>query len=373
MEELMKAQKTLLIVLALCSLFPCMAQGPGGRMEPPLVLVDIVKETDSVTPKRYVGMVEAIENVDVVPRITGTLLKTHFREGELVKKGTLLYSIEDTAYKAAVEKLEANKDLLEAAHHFARIQFRRSSTLRKSAAVAEAAHDKAVMDYAAARANLKEVAAGLKDARNTLSYTKIYAPITGRIGKSLVSDGNLLTPGSGKLANIVMTAPIFVRFSVSEKVLRREFGSRSGVRKNASVKVRLADGSLYQENAPVTLIDNKINASTNTITLWAVFKNADGLLEHGSFVTVLLSRKGEKKLPAVLPSALIAEPDGGYAVYVLDKNNKVVKRRIKIGGLSGSYQKIRAGVKSGERVIVEGMHKVRPGDTVRTAPLSAAK
>ena len=339
----------------------------GRNAPPPTVVTDRVKMVSESAPRRYVGVVEPIRHVDIMPRITGNLLKLHFKEGEMVKKGELLYELEDTAYRAAVDGLEAQKELMEAALRYADAEFKRSSSLLKSRAVAVSAHDKALLDIDSAKANIKQISASLTDARNTLSYTRIHAPISGRIGKSAFTEGNLITPQGGKLTDIEMIAPIYVRFSLSERIFRRDFGGMDGIRKKAWIRIQLADGAVYPEKARITLIDNKVNSSTNTITLWGTFENRDGQLIPGSFVTVLVSAAEEKSYPAVLPSALIMS-DSGCKVYVLDTDNKVHAKTVTPGTLSGGLQIIRNGLDGTERVLVDGTHKVQPGMTVTPIP-----
>jgi len=350
-----------------------MLQAAEYAAPPPTVPVMPVRKVAEAAPKRYAGAVEAIEHVDIMPRVTGTLLKTCFQEGGMVKKGDLLYELEDTTYRAAVEALRAQKEQLEAALKFADSEFKRNHRLVASKAVAVSVYDKAVLDINQARARIKEIAASLLNAENNLSYTKIYAPLSGRIGTSVFPEGNLITPAGGKMTDIVMTSPIYVRFSISERVFRKDFGGMAGIRKRAAVRVRLADNTLHNETARITLIDNKVNSSTNTITVWATFPNRNLQLIPGSFVTVLLSARQEKNHVAVIPSALVAEPSGNYFVYVLDRENKAVRRAVKTGSVADGYQIVLAGLDGSERVIADGTHKVRPGMKVNPVNLPAAK
>ncbi len=339
---------------------------PGAENGPPLPTVVVGKAVKSSggAVRRYAGAVEAIRKVDVMPRVTGTLLKTHFEEGSLVNEGALLYELEDTTYRAAVEILKAQKEQQEATLRYAELQFQRSIALRASNAVAETSHDKATLDRDSARARLKEIAASLVDAENNLSYTRIHAPLAGRIGKSIFSEGNLISPQAGKLTDIVMTAPIHVRFSLSERIFRREFGGRDGIGKRALVRILLADNTLYAESARVSLVDNKINATSNSITLWAVFENKDQALNPGSFVTVLLSAGNEENALAIAPSALIPETDGSFSIYVLDAENRVSRRKVKTGDTVDGLQVIKEGIDGTERIILDGTHKTSPGGTV---------
>lgn len=331
------------------------------QQEKPLVTVEKVVITENEIPRRYAGKVESVESADIMPRVTGTLLRTHFIEGDFVKKGTLLYELEDTTYAAKVESLEAQKESLLAALVYADQEFKRSDKLRKSEAASKAAFDRATFEIKSAKAKLKDIEAALKDAKNTLSYTKIYAPIDGLIGKSIYSNGNLITPQTGKLTDIAGIAPIYVRFSISEVIFRREFGGIKGIRKNTTVKLLLADKKIAKESVSVAWADNKIHDSTNTIMLWAKFENKHNELIPGGYVTVLLYNKNAQKKPAIRPSALIMNGDG-YSVYIIGKNGAVMERRVKIGRTTpDGFQIINDGLSGDELIVVEGTHKVKPG------------
>jgi RND family efflux transporter MFP subunit len=337
-----------------------LAQGAAQEEAKPLVVVAPAMKLKESAPKRYVGTVQAIKHVDIMPRVTGELLKIKFTEGSIVQKGALLYELEDTTYRARVEALQAQKEQLEAALKYASIQFNRNDRLLKSNAVAKNSYDLAQFEYSTAKARIKQLAAELMDAQNSLSYTKIYAPITGRIGKSIFAAGNLISPSAGKLTDIEMIAPIYVSFNISERILRRDFDGINEIGSKAIVKLQLADGSIYNESARVTLINNKINPGTNTITLWATFKNDKHKLIPGSFVTVLLAPEIKQPFITIVPSALIAGQNG-YYVYVLDKSNKVIRRDVKTGNICNGQQIILEGLDGSELVIVDGTHKVKPG------------
>ena len=343
-----------------------------NQSPPPQVVVDTPIQVGEASPKRYVGAVEAIEHVDIIPRVTGNLLKIDFVEGSIVQQGSVLYELEDTTYRAAVDGLTAQKEELEAVLKFATAEFQRNNRLVKSEAISISAYDKALQDIDMAKAKLKATSALLTDAKNTLSYTRIYAPISGKIGKSTFTVGNLIAPQGGKLNDIEMIAPIYVRFSLSERVFRHDFGSDAGIKDRAIVRVQLADGTIYHEAAKITLIDNKINSTTNTVMLWATFRNQDKQLIPGSFVTVLVSRTADKPFIAITPSALIAEA-GGYCVYVLDSENKVVRREVKTGDVADGLQIVLSGLSGTERVVVDGMNKVTPGMVVTPVAPDAVK
>ena len=343
---------------------------PG--MPAPTVVVEKAVPASAKAFRRYVGMVEAINSVQVIPRINGELRKIHFTEGSAVEAGQLLYEIEDTTYQAAVQGLEAQLEAQKATLAYATSEYARKSKLLKSNAVSASSHEIAVMEINVAKANIKRLEAALIDAKNTLSYTRITSPVSGRIGKSLVSAGNLLTPQMGALTDVQQLAPIYVKFSISEKALRRDFGGIEKVKKNARVRAVLADGKVSEETAPVTLVDNKINQKSNTITMWATFQNKSLELMPGSFVTVqLFAADTADGQTTVLPSALIME-NGKCFVWILNNQNNIpVRKEVKIGETVAGRLIIIDGVKNGETVVVDGTHKIRPDAPV--IPVDAQK
>ncbi len=335
----------------------------------PQVVVDLVASVTETTPKRYVGAVESINRVAVMPRITGELRKINFTEGSMVNAGDLLYEIEDTTYLAAVNSLKAQRENLSAALRYADTEFKRNEALLERNAVSVSTFDKALLEIDSAKAQIKQIDALLTDAENNLSYTQIHAPITGRIGKSTFTCGNLIAPAAGALTDIEMIAPIYVRFSLSERAFRK-LGGLTDICNRAIVRIQLADDSIYAEEASISLIDNKVNATTNTITVWATFANKDLALLPGGFVTVLLSERYDDARPAVTPSALVTEKDG-YCVYVVNSANQVERRVVTLGELAADKQIILSGLNSGETVIVDGTHKATPGGKV--TPVTVAE
>ena len=341
-------------------------------MPAPTVVVEKAVPASAKAFHRYVGMVEAINSVQIMPRINGELRKIHFTEGTLVEAGQLLYEIEDTAYKAAVQGLEAQLEAQRATLKYATSELGRKSKLLKSNAVSASVYDLAVMEINVAKANIKRLEAALIDAKNTLSYTRITSPVSGRIGKSAVSVGNLLAPQMGALTDIQQLAPIYVKFSISEKALRRDFGGVENIKKNARVRAVLADGKISEETAPVTLVDNKINQKSNTITMWATFQNKSLELLPGSFVTVqLFAADTTNGQTTVLPSALVIE-NGKCFVWILNTQNNIpVRKEVKIGETAAGRLIILDGVKNGETVVVDGTHKIRTNTPV--VPVDAEK
>ena len=358
-------KKLILILAAFSLLVPAYAQGRGGGQSvKQKVKVGKVFETQNIETRRVVGFVTTVSRVEITTRISADLEKVGFKDGDHVEKGQMLYQFDDVRYAAAVKNAEAKLAEVKARLIYAEKNYDRTNELYKKDAASKDAMETTLSTLAACRAELLAAEANLVTAQDDLKHTRIYAPISGRIGKSAFTEGNLITPQGGKLTDIEMISPIHVRFSLSERVFRRDFGGMEGIRKQAVIRLELADGTLYEENARVSLVDNKINATTNTITVWAAFQNLDQQLIPGGFVTVLASAKAEKEFLAVLPSALIAEEDG-YCVYALDSDNRVVRKPVKTGGTApGGLQIILEGLENSERIIVDGTHKATPGERV---------
>lgn len=336
--------------------------------------VHVVTERASTTTdrayRRYIGSVESINNVNIMPRVTGNLLKVCFTEGSMVKTGDLLYELENTTYLAAVNVLKAQISAQEATLQFAKSEYERKFKLLQSNVVAAAAHEQALMEINVAQANLKRLKASLLDAENTLSYTRIYSSINGIIGKSRFTVGNLITPQAGIMVDIQQISPIYVKFSISERALRRDFGGLKNLKSRALVQVKLADGTIYKETAKVVLIDNKVNLQSNTITMWALFQNIDRELLPGSFVTVHLSAitPDPKARITIMPSALVMENDSCYVFVINEKNNIPQKRKVTPGNTVNGRQIILEGIAEGDLIVVDGTHKIKGSVPVIPVP-----
>ncbi len=352
--------------MVLFAVFGGAVQGAEGR--PPVVAVGKVVLVKGETARKHVGTVVPIEEVEVTARVSGTLEKRFFKEGDFVKKGQLLYQLEDVSYKAALDALKAARMKAEASMTLAESEYRRRSALFSNGVLTKTENDTVYCTYLTAKAALLELDAKIRDAENTYSYTKIKAAQDGMISRSRFSEGNLVSPASGSLATIKLMSPIYVRFNLSAKVFQRDFGGMSKIRDTADVSIKLSDGTQYGEHARVTLVDNKVNSSTDSITLWATFQNRDLALLPGAFVTVMVIPSEMKTACAVLPSALIMERDGSYVVYVCGKDNVIEARKVRLGSTTGDgLQIVLDGLKEGETVVTDGMHKVRPGVTCTPA------
>ncbi len=336
---------------------------PAMKMPTPAVVVEKAQLKSDVASRKYVAQLASTRTVSLPARISGVLEATKFKQGDMVKEGQLLYEIEDTTYRAKVEVAKAAVSQAEADVQYTKHDFERKKSLFDKKAVSELVFDEADRAYKNAQARLRESKAALVDAENSLSYTRIYAPFTGRIGKSTYSDGNYVTPSSQALAELVRVSPIYVKFSISERDFLTMFGSLQNLLDNGKVTLTLADNSRYPIAGKVTIVDNKVDKNTGTLKIWATIENPDGKLIPGGLVNAALSRANAAQKPAVTRTALLLDKKGNY-VWVVGKDNIVSRRDVVPGAIIGPWQLIDSGLKADETVIVDGTHKAQPGNPV---------
>ena len=344
--------------------------GPAGPgRPPPLVTVALVTEQDVNPPTEYVGHVEAIQSVDLRARVEGFLEKVNFREGSDVQAGELLYVIEQAPYQARVNADKALVAQAEAILTKARQYLKRARTVR-SGGLSATDLDNAVAEELRARAHLEQAKANLQIAQINLGYTSITAPISGRIGRTAFTRGNLVNPGSGPLARIVQIDPTRVVFSISENDLVAIKACLKDTAKDKKhpmlvPRIKLPGGQILKTGGRVDFVDNTVDAGTGTIAVRALFKNPGGTLLPGQYVTILVSRSEPKSMMVVPQSAVLEDHDGRY-VLLVDDQNRVAMRRIQTGPVVGINWAIKSGLAVNEKVIVEGVQKTRPGQQVKT-------
>jgi membrane fusion protein (multidrug efflux system) len=355
-------------VLSLAAAAAAAPPGPGqGR--PPVVTVLAVTEAEVNPPTEHVGRVEAIQAVDLRARVQGYLEAVKFNEGSDVRAGDLLFTIEQAPYLASVNAARAKVASAQAALTNASQYLRRLQAVR-SGGVSATDLEAAVSNELKAQALLQEAEASLEQAELDLGYTIIKAPISGRIGRTAFTKGNLVGPDSGALARIVQIDPIRVVYSVSEndyadvKTSHQEMTPEQ-LRQELVPRLKLSNGELYPSAGKLAFADNEVDADTGTIAVWAEFDNPQAILLPGQYVTVLLSLSNPRRLPVVPQSAVQEDREGRY-VFVVDGDNKVQQRRITTGAVVGVNWAVEAGLMAGETVIVQGVQKVRPGQVVET-------
>jgi membrane fusion protein (multidrug efflux system) len=315
----------------------------------------------------FVGRVEALSRVEIRARITGYLEEVLFKEGDLIKEGTPLYRIEKGLFQAQVRQAEGALERSQAAKTLSALQLNRAEELVEKQAGTVVARDQArALDQQAQGAVMADEA-NLTTAKINLGYTDIVSPITGKVGRTNITKGNVVSPGSGPLTVIVSQDPMYVSFPVSQReFLRAQAAGRQVDISNIKARLRFADGSTYQQEGSINFVDVQVDRATDTILARATFPNPAGALVDGQFVRIELeSGKPEEKV--VIPqAALIADQEGVYVFTV--ENGKAAVKRVKPGGESDTGVVIDQGLTGGELVIVDGLLLVRPGIEVRATP-----
>ncbi|MEA3333958.1 MAG: efflux RND transporter periplasmic adaptor subunit [Pseudomonadota bacterium] len=337
---------------------------------PPLVKVTAIVEQEINPPSEYVGHVEAIQSVVLQARVKGFLEQVNFKEGSNVQVGDLLYVIEQAPYQARVAAdqagvAQAQATLTKTSQYLKRVKNVRSGGISASDL------DTAVAEELQAKARLLAAQAALKLSELDLEYTKIRAPISGRIGRTALTRGNLCEPNSGPLARIVQLNPIRVLYSISENdltAIQAILKDSSDQKKIRSLvpQIKLLNDKVLEDSGQIDFIDNVVDRETGTIAVRAMFDNADGLLIPGQYVTIVIRQSQGEKLPVIPQAAVLQDREGRY-ILVVDQQNKVIKQRITTGSLvSGNRWAVTSGIKVGELVITQGLQKVKPGQTVKT-------
>lgn len=330
--------------------------------------VEVAKSTtEDIFPQiESVGRVEAKYSVDVVARINGWLQKRYFQEGAYVKKGQTLFLIQPNEYAIAVEQAKASVRQAEAALINAEKELKRASELVKNDFVSKSYYDQMLATRDQNKANLDAAKANLSAAQLNLSYTKVVSPIDGKVGKILITEGNLVNPQSGVLTKIVSVSPIYAYFTIkSEDYLRfmRGVENEKQTLADSVVKITLSDGTEYKEHGVLEFVNNEVDPTAGTISLRATFVNADRLLVPGDFVNVVASSKKPQKV-VIVPQIAVSDSTNGSYVWVVGENNTVQQKFIKIDKPKGDNWIVTEGLEPDETVVTAGFQRLRPGAPV---------
>ena len=355
------------------------ATGPAPSPPPPPAvtvanpLLKTVVEWDE-----YTARLEAVESVEIRARVSGYLETVHFREGSVVDAGDLLFVIDPRPFEAELKRLEAQLVQAEAAEENALTQFRRAERLRTNNSISEEEYQLRLTNQRATSADVQSARAAIESAKLNLEFTKVRAPIKGRIGRTLVTEGNLVQGGSGEstlLTTIVSIDPIHAYFEASERAyLKYVRLSQSGQRpssRDASnpVYLRLADEEGFPHRGHMDFVDNLLDRDTGTMTGRAIFPNPDGLLTPGLFARVRLPGSGLAEA-LLIPDAAIGSDQTEKFVYVVDDENTVHYRKVRVGSIVNGLRVVREGLNADDRIVIVGLMRVFPG--IRVAPEAGA-
>jgi membrane fusion protein (multidrug efflux system) len=334
----------------------------------PAVTVVTVAEDEIRPSMSFTGRVQAQDKVELRARVEGFLEKRLFEEGQDVKEGDLLFVIEQAPYKASIDEINASIQKAQAALKLADVEVERQSTLVERQTGTQQRLDVVTAQQGDARGELARQKASLEKAQLQLSYTEIRAPLAGRIGRATVSIGNFVGPSTGPLATIVRQDPIYVTFPVTQREMLDIRKERQADSVDPVIYIRLADGSRYAQPGKVDFVDVTVNQGTDTVQVRAVFPNPDRMLVDGQLVSVI-AEVGKPQASLLIPQQAIQIDQTGAFVLVVDSASKVEMRRVEVAQGTGQQLTVTKGLQAGEKVITEGVQKVRPGQVVQAAEI----
>lgn len=363
----MMAAGVSLLVISLATLQGQAEDKPVAVAAMPAVEVDVapVVARKVVDWQSYSGRLEAVERVDIRPRVSGTITEVHFRNGAQVKKGDVLFTIDPAPYRAEVARAEAQLAATQARVRFTSAELDRAAKLVADSTIPRRTLDEREHNARDAQASLRAAQAELDVAKLNLSYTSVTAPISGRVSRAEITVGNVVAAGATgvPLTTLVSVSPIYASFDVDEQTYLRHIASvkdQTGV----PVQLGLANEAEYSRAGTIDDVDNRLDPVSGTIRVRARFDNADGLLVPGLYARVKVGGSDPQAAVMVDERAIGTDQDKKFVLVVGD-DNKVSYRPVLLGSRQEGLRIVTAGLQPGERIIVNGMQRARPGDVVK--------
>lgn len=361
------------VASAFFSITSTKAQGEPADAPPATpVSVATLAETEVTTWHEFSGRLEAVDRVHVRPRVAGAVQAVHFREGALVKKGDLLFTIDPAPYAAEVERAEAQVAAAQARFTHAQGDLARAQRLRDDHAISQREYEDRLNAQRESAANLDAARAQLGLVRLNLGYTQVRAPVAGRIGRIEVTVGNLVSAGSSApvLTTLVSVSPIYASFDTDEQVIMRALrdmpGGSSARALIGRIPVRM--GTSATSDLPyeghLQLVDNQVDARSGTVRVRAAFDNKDGMLMPGQFARVRMGQARSAKALLISERAVGTDQDKKF-VFVVGPDNRAQYREVALGAPVDGLRVVTDGLRSGERVVVNGLQRVRPGSLLQ--------
>ncbi|WBU64252.1 efflux RND transporter periplasmic adaptor subunit [Paracoccus aerodenitrificans] len=350
------------------------AQEEGGaaaqQAPAPTVVTQRIEVKPVTAPETFTATVEAIERVNIQARIQGFIEEVLFEPGQVVQAGDPLFNIERAQYEAQVASAEASLAQAEAQQRLADQEQTRQQALVNRNASAEVNLEQAQANFQVAQANVQAAQSSVRLSEINLGYTDITSPITGKIGRALITQGNFVGPSAGTLAEIVQLDPIRVVFSLSEQLLldMQQNGMVEAGQDSVNFNLELSNGSLYPHTGRLDFIDNQVDPATGTIPVRLIYDNPEAVLMPGQFATIVVSEKDPQELPIVPQPAVLQDRDGRY-VFVVGDDNRVEQRRIATGASVDRGWAVTEGLEGGESVVVQGVQRLQGGMEVTVSEL----
>lgn len=356
------------------------ASGGEGSSAPaaPATVVDVAEVVSHsvIDWQSYSGRLEAVDRVEIRPLVPGTLTAVHFKDGNLVKKGDVLFTIDQRPYAAEVARAQAQLAGADARAAYTASDLARGERLLADNAIARRDFEEKQNAAREAAANLQMAQASLRTARLNLEYSRITAPVSGRISRAEITPGNLVAVGSNAppLTTLVSVSRMYASFDVDEQSFLKYVNPARANGEGAQVPVHLglANEDSYSREGKIASVDNRVDTSSGTIRLRAVFDNADGMLLPGLYARIRLG--GGASHPAVLidEKAIGTDQDKRF-VLVVDADNRTAYREIRVGANHNGLREVTSGLKTGERIVVNGLQRVRPGELIKPNQVAMIK
>ena len=360
------ASLALTIVAAGCS----QTAAQQGPPPPPQVTVAQVIERDVTEWDEFTGRLQAVDSVDIRPRVSGLVSAVRFEEGAIVQRGSLLFQIDPRPFEAEVDRLRAELARARATGQRADSELQRAERLRAENAISKEEHDRRAAFALESAAQASAVEAALRAAELNLEFTQVTSPINGRVGRAIVTEGNLVSSGPGEatlLTTDVSLDPVYAYFDADEQIFLKYSAGRGGPRptnrtRSTDLPIRMALSS--DEGFPhvghLDFLDNQVDGGTGTIRARAIFRNPDGMLTPGLFVRLRLAGTGTYQGLLIQDRAVGTDLSKKF-VYVVGPKNDIQYRTVTLGPIADGLRVVRTGLEAGESVVVNGLQRVRPG------------
>jgi multidrug efflux system membrane fusion protein len=372
------------LVLALGALAGCAhPSAQPAPPPPPKVTVAEVVERAVTEWDEFTGRLEAVDTVAVRPRVSGFVSGVRFTEGSVVYRGDLLFQLDPRPFQAEVDRLRAERGRSDAVAQRADSELQRAERLRAEDAMSREEFDRRAAFAREVKAQIAGVDAALAAAELNLEFTRVIAPITGRVGRAIVTEGNLVSTGPGEatlLTTLVSIDPIHAHFDADERIFLKYQGlAKQGLRENARatrhpIRMALAGEDGFPREGHLDFLDNRLDPTTGTIRGRAIFRNPDGNLTPGLFVRLLLPGSNSYQALLIQDRAVGTDLDKRF-VFVVKTDQSIEYRPVTLGPIIDGLRVVRSGLQAGDKIVVSGLQRVRPGLTVEpmlTAMDSAA-